>query len=104
MRRPRTGGILGPDIIDQPSGILFWDVIRVLGHHLDQPVLLDFIVRECRLISGDPDEYQLRRVRRRVQNAISKLRQEGFIIETIHEEWKQIAYCWVGERIDKKGR
>ncbi len=105
MRRPRTGGILGPDIVDAPCGILFWDTIRVLGHHLDQLVSLDHIVNECHRIYGDSDDYEIRQARRQVQNAISKLKQEGFVIESIpgeRREGKQIAYCWAGERIDKK--
>ena len=102
MRRPGTGGILGPDIIDQPSGILFWDVIRVLGHHLDQPVLLDDIIDECTHIYKDPEEYGLKKARAEVQNAISKLKKEGYAIESIKEEGEQIAYCWAGEYTEKK--
>lgn len=105
MRRPRKGSILKSDIIDQLSGILFWDVIRVLGHHLDQPVPLDHIINECHLVSGDPDDYKIRQVRKEVQNVISKLKQEGFIIESIPGDRmkdQQIAYCWAGERINKK--
>lgn len=101
MRRPRTGGILGPDIVDQPSGILFWDVLRALKHHLDQPVFLDDIIYECRLIYADSEEYGIRKARAEVQNTISKLRQEGYAIESIKEEGKQIAYCWAGEHTEK---
>ena len=106
MRGPVGGGILGAvlghEVVIQPTGTAFWDVFLVLKKHLDELVSLDDIIFGCPTIFGrNPEDYGIRKARREVQNAISKLRQAGFTIESIKEGDQQIAYCWAGDYIDK---
>lgn len=91
MRRCRIG-VLGPPTIDIESGVTFWDVLRVLTHHLDEFVPLDDIITEGNVVYN-------RKSRSQVRGAISKLRKQGYQIESMKNPRAQISYCWAGGKL-----